>query len=206
MAMLETILATASGLGGAGLGAVGALLVQRAKRRDDTELAESAARRDTELAEAATRRAEEQLTLEVLATARIAARGWLIAAERAINDLQHRQTVDADRYDEQIQAELKEFTAALYRVPGRWTPSGWLGGSPVSRPLVEQLSEMSLHLRNVLYSSQPARAELESTLSRARALHQEINTLLIGNTEAVTEQPFPTIAAAAPPSNRRRRP
>ncbi|MGW1116903.1 hypothetical protein ACWD5B_07310 [Streptomyces tanashiensis] len=172
MAMLETILATVSGLGGAGLGVGGALLVQRAKRRDDTELAESSARRDAARAEATARRAEEQLTLEILATARVAARGWLIAAERAINDLQHCQTVDAERNDEQIQAELKEFTTALYRVPPRWTPNGWLGGSPVSRPLVEQLSEMSLLLRNVLHSSQPARTELESTLSRARTLHQ----------------------------------
>ncbi|MFB8402143.1 hypothetical protein [Streptomyces sp. NPDC055912] len=188
MAMLETILATVSALGGAGLGAAGALLVQRTKRRDDTALAESAAHR-----------VEEQLTLEILATARVAARAWLIAVERAINDLQRQQQVDVERYDEQIHMELKEFTSALFRMAARRAPSSWYEGSPVSRPLVDQLSEMSLHIRNVLRSSQPSQVELESTLSRAQTLYQVINELLIVNTEAFTGQPFPTPAAAQAP-------
>ncbi|MGW6854457.1 hypothetical protein ACWGCK_37760 [Streptomyces virginiae] len=190
MAMWETILATVSGLGGAGLGAGGALLVQRAKRRDDAAAAAATARR-----------AEEELTLEIIAAARAAARAWLIAAERAISDLQLGRAVDAERYDGQLQAELREFTSGLYRMAGRRLPDTRLTGTwtrPAgpfdSRPLVDQLSDTSQRIREAIHhgtGSPLPQTELEGTLTEARSTFWAINEFLIRNTQALTEQLFP---------------
>ncbi|MEV5551522.1 hypothetical protein AB0L35_36245 [Streptomyces sp. NPDC052309] len=190
MAMVETILATVTGLGGAGLGATGALLVQRAKRRDDAAAAERAAWR-----------AGEELTLEIIATARAAARAWLRTAERAIDDLRHGRTVDIDRYDEQMQAASTDFISALYRLAGRRLPDTRLTGSSASpqgpfdsRPLADVLTETSQRMRNTLYRSTEAplsEPELDDTLGQIQTTYWSINTFLIRNTEALTGQLFP---------------
>ncbi|MFG2334301.1 hypothetical protein ACGFMM_32520 [Streptomyces sp. NPDC048604] len=190
MAMLETILATVTGQGGAGLGAAGALVMQRAKRRDDA----AAAERDAW-------RAGEELTLEIIATARAAAKAWLSTSERVIDDLRHGRAVDVDRYDEQTEAASTEFISALYRLAGRRLPDTRLTGSsttPVgpfdSRPLADMLSETSHRIRNTLHRSAEAPIpdpELDDTLSQTQTAYWNINTFLIRNTEALTGQLFP---------------
>ncbi|MER6350115.1 hypothetical protein ACWC10_36880 [Streptomyces sp. NPDC001595] len=214
MAMLETILATISGLGGAGIGAASTLLVQRAKRRDDAaaaalaadraaEAAREAAEREAARSREAAKAAESELTLEILATARVAARAWLIASERAIVDLQRGRAANPEPYDHQLQAELKEFTSALYRLAGRQLPYGGdathaLHGTP---PLVEQLSETSQRLRDVLHTStevRPPQNELDDIRRSAVQTFYTANTFLIRNTKELTGQPFPDVARVVP--------
>ncbi|MCD2469531.1 hypothetical protein MBT42_39130 [Streptomyces sp. MBT42] len=146
MAMLDTILATATGLGAAGLGAAGALLVQRAKRRDDAAAVKQAAEQ-----------AEKTLTLEIIATARASARAWLAIAERAVDDLKHGRMGNAERYDEQMHAVSQEFTSALYRLAGRLRPHdeirNYRGPSFNSWPFVDQLGEVTQILRGAVHRS-----------------------------------------------------
>ncbi|MFJ9811121.1 hypothetical protein ACIRTB_23130 [Streptomyces sp. NPDC101158] len=226
MAMWETILATVSGLGGAGLGAASTLFVQRAKRRDDAAAAALAAQRsaeaareaaereaglareafvrETERADKAAAEAESSLTLEMIATARVAARLWLITAERAISDLQRGQAAAGERYDEQLQEELKEFTSTLYRLsarrrlPNQRHPELGTGGNVV---LVELLSETSQYLRDALRISADARLppnELEVLLWKARDAFQTANAYLIDSTEAIAGRQVPFVERVMP--------
>ncbi|MHA5049906.1 hypothetical protein [Streptomyces sp. SD15] len=236
MAMLETILATVSGLGGASLGAASTLLVQRARRRDDAAAATLAAERSAQAAREAAEReashareaaeceatraieaylreseradetrkaAESAITLEMLATARVAARVWLITAERAISDLQQGHAADPERYDEQLQAELKEFTSTLYRLATR--DLRYLGnstrGQQDNRALVELLSETSQHLRDALRINADARLprnELDDLFRKARDAFQTTNAFLVGNTEAITGRRIPDVERVMP--------
>ncbi|MEU8772031.1 hypothetical protein AB0C94_34455 [Streptomyces griseus] len=227
MAMLETILATISGLGGASLGAASTLLVQRAKRRDDaaaatlaTDRAAEAAREAAELEAArifanqereaaqsreAAKAAESELTLEILATARVAARAWLITLERAIVDLQHGRAAGPAAYDHELQTELKEFTSALYRLAGRRLPYRGRGDEtePLhgASPFVEQLSEISQRLREVLHTSpesRPPQNELDDIRRSAGHTFYTVNNFLIRNTAVLTGQPFPDVARVVP--------
>ncbi|MEV7521730.1 hypothetical protein [Streptomyces sp. NPDC091371] len=179
MAMAETILATISGLGGAGLGAAGALLVQRAKHRDDATAAAVAADR-----------ADDALTLEIIATARVAARAWLTISQHVIADLQNGRAVDAQRYDDQLQAEYKEFTSALYRLGGR-LPTTRQSSGPVSGPLADQLSESTQRIRDALYGSTGTavlHAELAELRSQVSTAYSAVNTFLVRGTEAVIDR------------------
>ncbi|MFJ2078523.1 hypothetical protein OH797_30905 [Streptomyces anulatus] len=143
--------------------------------------------REAERADAKEKAAASALTVEMLATARVAARMWLITAERAIRDLQQGHAVDPERYDEQLQAELKEFTSTLYRIATRHLGHPALGRS--NRALVELLSETSQHLRDALRINVGARlpeSELDDLVQDARHVFGMANAYLVDNTEAIT--------------------
>ncbi|WP_369276027.1 hypothetical protein AB5J55_44385 [Streptomyces sp. R11] len=204
--MWETILATVSGLGGAGLGAAGALLVQRAKRRDDAVAAEAEAGR----AKAAATEAYNEVTLEIIATARVAARVWLMTSERVIADLQQGRPVDSERYDEQLQAELKEFTATLYRcMVRRAHRDGMRLQTPLlrpgvrNRPFVDELSETSQRIRDALHHDADTQIQtaLADIQTHVRTTYDRINTFLIQSTEAITNEPLPAVSRLRRPTS-----
>ncbi|MFF9428415.1 hypothetical protein [Streptomyces sp. NPDC014746] len=195
MVMLEAILATVTGLGGAGLGAAGALLVQRAKRRDDA----SAARTGVE-------QAEQARTLETIATARVAARAWLTAAQYMAADLQNGRIEEARRYAEQLESAYGEFVSALYRMPAHQLPRStaprpvnrpqpWRFAEPSSaeRPFADELAEVSQLFREAFHQrAQPQmqQADLDSLQAQARAIYQRVTLYMGQRTAELTQDPF----------------
>ncbi|MFF6778981.1 hypothetical protein ACFY8W_36270 [Streptomyces sp. NPDC012637] len=178
MAMLETILATVSGLGGAGLGAAGAILVQRAKRRDDAEAAQAAAAR-----------AERDLTLEIVATARAAARGWLTITRRVIADLSAARTVNFDMYEEQETQRYTELTSALYRLAGQ--PEEFQPTRGDSPPLASQVEEASQLVRDLVHraiQTPTATDEVAEVHSAVDAAFANVNDYLVKSTELATDR------------------
>ncbi|MFD3948016.1 hypothetical protein [Streptomyces sp. NPDC058579] len=177
MAMGETIVAAVSGVSGAGIGALAALLVQRAKRRDDADAAEIAVNR-----------AQGEVQLEIRATARATARAWLTCADRVISDLEHGRTPEAQRSEELLEAELKELTTALYRFTGR--EHALLPIAPPSpesprRPsLPERATDVSHRLREAVHGGTDAslsRGEAEAVRTEVRLTYDAINHYLVGN-------------------------
>ncbi|WP_426361678.1 hypothetical protein [Streptomyces sp. E-08] len=195
MAMLETILATVSGLGGAGLGAAGALLVQRAKRRDDATATRTASEQ-----------AEQARTLETIATARVAARAWLTAAQYMAADLQNGRLEEARRYVDQLESAYGEFVSALYRVPAHRIPQSttlpavtiprpWSPAEPASapRPFADELAEVSQLFREAFHQrTQPQmqQADLDDLQAQARSIYQRVTMYMGQRTAELTGTAF----------------
>ncbi|MFC9955989.1 hypothetical protein ACFVIB_01265 [Streptomyces nigra] len=196
MAMLETILTTVSGLGGAGLGAAGALLVQRAKGRDDAATARAAADQ-----------AEQARVLETIATARVAARSWLTAAQYMTADLQSGRLEQAQRYADQLESSYAEFCSALYRMPIRQVQRTSAVTRPtpnlpnpaeqpiLTRPLADELADISQRFRNAFHQSaqaQISQADLEGLEAQARATYRNVTFYMGRRTAELTQIPFNT--------------
>ncbi|MGW6877306.1 hypothetical protein ACWGHA_33795 [Streptomyces xanthophaeus] len=180
MAMTEAVLALISGLGGAGLGAAGALWTQRAKRRDDAVAASVAAGRT-----------ENELLLETVATARAAVRAWRTNAQRALAELEAGRPVDATQYDAEARADMKEFTAASYRLAGRVQLNG---RGMHQRPFADLMTESSQRIIEAAHRHVQAplsTAEIEAQAVSVRDVHSEIALHLVRNAEAVTGQEIP---------------
>ncbi|MFD9412036.1 hypothetical protein ACFWBN_34190 [Streptomyces sp. NPDC059989] len=187
MAMAEAVLALISGLGGAGLGAAGALWSQRAKRRDDAAAASIAAGR-----------AENELLLETVATARAAVRAWRTNAHRALAELEAGRAVDAEQYDAEARADMKEFTEALYRLAGRVQLNG---RGAYQRPFADLMTESSRRIIEAAHRHAQAplsTAEIEALAAGVREVHSEIARHLVRNAEAVTGQVIPPIGYVHP--------
>ncbi|MFD7026459.1 hypothetical protein ACFWAR_00245 [Streptomyces sp. NPDC059917] len=180
MAMGEAILATISGLGGAGFGVAGALWVQRAKRRDDAAAAAVAADR-----------AERVLLLEIVATARVAVRAWWTNAQRILADLEAGRAVNAQQYEEEVRVELKEFTTALYRLSGRGQPDDATLG-PYQRPLADVLTESARHIVDAAHRHAEGAVgseEVAALATAGRETHRKIAAHLVMNTVFLTGRP-----------------
>ncbi|MFI0976375.1 hypothetical protein ACH4SP_05015 [Streptomyces sp. NPDC021093] len=187
MAMTEAILAMASGLGGAGIGAGGALWVQRAKRRDDA-------------ASAAAARADTALAVEVVATTRAAARAWWTNVQRVLVSLEAERAVDAQQYEEQVRAELREFTTALYRIPGIAHPHD---GVPVllQRPWADLMTHVSLRLVEAAHGQTTGiveTARLGELREEGQAVHSAIAAYLVKCTERLGQNSVPAVPYGLP--------
>ncbi|MEU9998097.1 hypothetical protein [Streptomyces sp. NPDC050848] len=173
MAMGETIVAAVAGVSGAGIGALAALLVQRAKRRDDADAAATAAKN-----------VQRELQLDLRATARAAARAWLTSAERVISDLENGRTAEAQRHEEVLEAELKELTTALYRFTGREYPM--VPDQLLRQPLTEHVTNVSHSLRAAFHRRTEARlppGEEEQLLTDVRVTYEALNRYLVEGIE-----------------------
>lgn len=187
MAMGETIVAAVSGISGAGIGAFAALRVQRAKRRDDAEAVS-----------AAQQRADTELTLEILATARAAARAWFLFVEQTLAGLEGGRSRPSDlELMVQVRNEVQACADPLYRLAGRpklpYEKDERAADHP---PFVDSLTEISNEVLRLVvrHAETPATSyELQALSSRALVLRRNISDFLIKMTEAATGQ---TIAGA----------
>ncbi|MCX5387445.1 hypothetical protein [Streptomyces sp. NBC_00083] len=196
---VEAVLAMISGLGGAGLGAGGALWVQRAKRRDDAVAATIAAQRaegaaaaaaDRIRAEAAAaaRKAEQELVLETVATARVAARVWWTSAQGMLAGIAAGREVDVEQYRAESRAELREFTEALYRLAGRDAADRSVDGR-YQRAFADLLTASSQHIIDAAHrhARQPLTNEETAVLLReAEEAHSAIAAYLLERTGSIT--------------------
>ncbi|MEU8679253.1 hypothetical protein [Streptomyces sp. NPDC048560] len=236
MALTEAILALVSGLGGAGIGAGGALWVQRAKRRDDAVAASLAAERAeaasvaaaeraerqaalaAELAErqavlladqaerqavlvaeraermaaVAVKKAEDAAALEVLATARVALRAWSANAERVLAALRSRSDVGAYEYSVQAMAEMKELTAALFRIP----PQAYLDDDDVrptdTRSFISSIEHVALAVTQMVSSpNPPTDGDIYLMLRQVHNARDLVSRYFLKAVERVTGTPVP---------------
>ncbi|MFB7356020.1 hypothetical protein [Streptomyces gardneri] len=187
MAMAETIVAAVSGLGGAGIGVMGVLLAQRAKRRDDAAAATVAAKRAQQTTQLAAERSESEVTLEIVATARVSVRSWLTFMQQVLMDLEQGRGVDAQQFDVQLQEELKAFTSALYRLAGRPPLSPAHDQREVyHQPFVDMITRISHSIRDVVVRQpQTPITTLEGARLRddAQSSRDQINGFLLTVTE-----------------------
>ncbi|MFE6985763.1 hypothetical protein [Streptomyces griseus] len=248
MALTEAILALVSGLGGAGIGAGGAIWVQRAKRRDDaaaaslaTERAEAAAvaaaaraerqaaqaadlaerqaalladqaerqavlvaERSERLAAVAVKKAEDAAALEVLATARSALRAWSTNAERVLAALRSGSDVGAYEYSTQAIAEMKELTAALFRIPPRAYLDADQGEQADTRPFISSIEEVALAVTLMVSSTTPVTdTEITLLLRRVHATRDHVSRYFLRAVEKVTRAPVPDVYYGSMPPHRR---
>ncbi|NEB57005.1 hypothetical protein G3I48_32725 [Streptomyces griseus] len=248
MASTEAILALVSGLGGAGIGAGGAIWVQRAKRRDDAaaaslaaERAEAAAvaaaaqaerqaaqaaelaerqaallaaqaerqavlvaERSERLAAAAVKKAEDAAALEVLATARSALRAWSTNAERVLGALSSRSDVRAYEYSLQATAEMKELTAALFRIPPQAYLDAAQGEQTATRSFISSVEEVALAVSLMVSSTTPMTdTEIALMLRRVHDTRDHVSRYFLRAVEKVTTTPVPIVLSRIPPGRRR---
>ncbi|MFI8198575.1 hypothetical protein ACIF6K_18905 [Streptomyces sp. NPDC085942] len=187
MALTEAILALVSGLGGAGIGAAGASLVQRAKRRDDAAAAAAAADR-----------AEAALASEVVATARAEIRAWWTNAQRVLGSLQGGRCLSAAEYEAQVREELKGFTSAFYRIPVRVHPERT--GSPRPRSFADHVTAVSNRIVEAVHRGESGRVaggELADLWNEGFAAHREIAFYLVRCAENASGRPYPAGSAGS---------
>ncbi|WP_237329853.1 hypothetical protein [Streptomyces sp. CBMAI 2042] len=173
MAMGETIVTVMGGLGSAGIGCWGTVMVQKFARRGT--VADS---------DAGMRRADEDLAAETVATARVAGRAWWMSAQWLLAALEAQRRVDIDQYEEQLRVELKEFTEALYRVPTvlqdrrRGREAVEFLGSPTSM-MVEATFKIMAAAHRVGTADQADAAELAALRRFGGDVHGSISALLM---------------------------
>lgn len=190
MAMGEAVLAMISGLGGAGLAGGATLWIQQMKRRDDAAAASIAAERAEAAAVAAATRAEQsaalaaeraarqaaadleraeaKTALEVLATARVALRAWSTHLQHVLTALRSQADVDAVEYRQQVSADIRELSGALYRIPpiAYPAPDQYSGGR--RGPFVTEVEHVSMQVQ-VLVADR-ASISTEDVARQARAV------------------------------------
>jgi hypothetical protein len=194
MAMGEAVLAMISGLGGAGIGVLGAVWVQGTKRRDDAIAAALA-----------NSRVDQALVLETVATARVALRTWWTNAQRVLADLDAGREVNAKQYQEEVQAELKELTTALYRLAGRsWHPHD-ARLDPHQLPRADLLTETAHRIIDATHRralGAVAAEEVAVLATEARETHRVIAAYLVKTTEVLTGGQTPSAVAFGPSGER----
>ncbi|MEW5536656.1 hypothetical protein AB1339_03150 [Streptomyces cyaneofuscatus] len=182
MAMGEAWIGLLGAMGGAGIGATGTLLVQRAKRRDDAVLAR-----------AVERHAEDVLHLETLATARARLRAWWVTVEGLGAALEAGRPVDLQQYQSQLEIELKEFATALYRIPAHAVPEG-RGTVPISPAVIAEMVRISNRLIDAAHddarNTMTAR-QVTGLRTEGDELASRTGRFLLACTEKLTRRPFP---------------
>ncbi|MFI5751125.1 hypothetical protein ACIBBE_35645 [Streptomyces sp. NPDC051644] len=148
MADIGGIYALGAALGAAGVGAVAGGLVQRAKGRQDTALAELQRRQ----LEKNQRQLAADLVLEVNAAARSAGRAWLSGVERVLQEIELGRAIDIGRIDEEFNQLQSELTQSMYRLAAATTavPQTPAAGSIGVQPYIERVAETTLLIRSDL--------------------------------------------------------
>ncbi|MFJ8770509.1 hypothetical protein [Streptomyces clavifer] len=181
MALTEAILALVSGLGGAGIGAGGALVVQRAKRRDDAAAAAAAAYH-----------ADAALASEIVATARAEIRAWWTNAQRVLSSLEAERRVSAAEYEAQVLEELKAFTTAFYRIPTSVHPEQ--AELQLPRSFADLVTQVSHRIIDAAHHGQTGRVdngELAELGNQGFAAHRVIAIYLLQCAENASGNPYP---------------
>ncbi|MFG2351585.1 hypothetical protein [Streptomyces phaeochromogenes] len=123
----------------------------------------------------------------VVVTARSAARAWWTNVQRVLATLEAGRGVDAEQYEEQVLAEIREFTNALYQIPGRKAPADDASTSVV-RPWADLMTRTSLHLIGSIHwqaRSELQAGELEELRREGEAIHRVISYYLVQLTEEI---------------------
>ncbi|MFF3606885.1 hypothetical protein [Streptomyces sp. NPDC002463] len=189
MADVTAVLGLVGGLGAAAIGAMGGILLQRSKRREDSA-AVAVQRAD---AADERRRLMNELTLEIITSARTVNRALLASLERFVQDAEAGRSVDANRFDEQVGTLEADLAGSLHRLAASETaivPTESLTGE--HRPFAEVVAEMTASIRKHLLevASGSSLDCLETDLRLARATSADLDTFLRAQTEAVVGRPL----------------
>lgn len=189
MADVTAVLGLVGGLGAAAIGVVGGSFLQRSKNRQDNA-AVAVQRAD---AADERRRLTNELTLEIITSARTVNRALLASLERSVQDAEAGRPVDANLFDEQVGTLEADLVGALHRLAASETaivPTESLTGE--HRPFAEVVADMTASIRKNLLevTSGSSSVCLETDLRLARATSADLDTFLRAQTEAVTGRPL----------------
>ncbi|MFE9834607.1 hypothetical protein ACFYP4_05565 [Streptomyces sp. NPDC005551] len=111
--------------------------------------------------------------------------------------------MDAQQYEEQARAELREFTTALYRIPGSAHP---VDGVPVllHRPWADLMTQTSLRLVEAAHHQTSGAMEvgdLEALREDGKEIHRAIAAYLVKCTEKLGGGSVPSLAYGPPPGS-----
>ncbi|MFF5403460.1 hypothetical protein ACFY8K_13010 [Streptomyces misionensis] len=189
MADITAVLGLVGGLGAAAIGALGGSLLQRSKNRQDSaaiamQRADAADER---------RRLTNELTLEIITSARTANRALLASLERFVQDAEAGRSVDTIRFDEQVGTLEADLVGALHRLAACETaivPTESLTGEhrPFARVVADMIASTRKHLLEVTSGS--SLDSLETDLRLARVTSTDLDTFLRAQTEVVVGRPL----------------
>ncbi|WP_158761472.1 hypothetical protein [Streptomyces sp. NRRL S-146] len=197
MSNLEAVVALISGLGGASIGAVGAMLVQRSASKQQVAAAERA--RATAVMQAKRDRDEQSraMAAEALGAARATARLWLLLVERTAQDFQDGRTLNAEALDSELDQLQRDFVSAIYRA-GSFRRGDVGTASPPAlgilyRPYVEKFAQAAAPARVEILSMSSGTASsstVQAMVLQVRSTQQMINALLIKHIEDLNREPM----------------